>query len=327
MLRKLVLLCLVSVLVPVVWVFWFAGHPQKLPAVPLEVEIRQGMSTRAIANDLARHGVVMEPFTFSLLARMMNKDGKIKTGTYEFDQPTITPMALLAKITRGDVTLSDITFIEGQTFAQMRQALDQQADVKHLSSTMTEREILAEIGATESAAEGLFFPDTYYFSKGMTDIALMKRAYRLMRNRLAEEWNKRDTTLPYADVYQALIMASIIEKETGNKGERSLVSAVFVNRLRRGMKLQTDPTVIYGLGAHYSGALHRRDLQTDTAYNTYTRFGLPPTPIAMPGLASIKAALNPQASSALYFVSRGDGSHQFSESLDQHNKAVNKFQR
>lgn len=327
MLRNFVLACVLAALAPVGWLYWFARHPHPIPTVPMEVEIHPGTSTRTIAAEFRRRGLISEPTSFSLLARIFGMDAKIKTGTYEFDQPKITPLELLAKITKGDVTMSDVTFIEGQTFAQMRQALDQQADIKHLTTSMTESQILAEIGASESAAEGVFFPDTYYFSKGMTDVSLLKRAYRLMHERITEEWARRDTSLPYADAYQALIMASIIEKETGRKDERSLVSAVFVNRLRKGMKLQTDPTVIYGMGPRYNGSLHRKDLQTDTIYNTYTRFGLPPTPIAMPSLASIRAALKPGESTALYFVARGDGSHEFSDSLEQHNRAVNKFQR
>jgi UPF0755 protein len=327
MLRRFFLVCLLAAFVPVGWLYWFARHPHPLPTVPMEVEIHQGASMRVVAADFRQHGLISESASFSLLARVFGMDAKIKTGTYEFDQPRITPLELLAKITKGDVTMSDVTFIEGQTFALMRQALDQQPDIKHLTTSMTEGQILAEISASESAAEGLFFPDTYYFSKGMTDVSILKRAYRLMRDRVAEEWARRDTSLPYADAYQALIMASIIEKETGRKDERSQVSAVFVNRLRKGMKLQTDPTVIYGMGPRYSGALHRKDLQTDTAYNTYTRFGLPPTPIAMPSLASIRAALKPNDTTALYFVARGDGSHEFSDSLEQHNRAVNKFQR
>ena len=209
----------------------------------------------------------------------------------------------------------------------MRKILDSHPDARHDTTALSEAEILQRVGAAEAAAEGLFFPDTYAFDKGMSDIDILKRSYKAMQNRVASAWEKRDTLVPYAAPYQALIMASIIEKETASKQERPIISAVFVNRLRSGMRLQTDPTVIYGIGDRYDGTLHKRDLVSDTPYNTYLHAGLPPTPIAMPGLASIEAALNPSGSPALYFVARGDGSHEFSASLAEHNRAVAKFQR
>ncbi len=191
---------------------------------------------------------------------------------------------------------------------------------------MTNEQILARLGIEKSSPEGLFFPDTYYFAVASSDFALLKQAYLRMQAKLDAAWEQRTTGLPFRTPYEALIFASIIEKETGRKDERDLVASVFVNRLKRGMRLQTDPTVIYGLGAAYDGNLHKRDLLADTAYNTYTRSGLPPTPIAMPGEASIRATMNPAQSSALYFVARGDGTHQFSSTLVEHNRAVSKFQ-
>lgn len=209
----------------------------------------------------------------------------------------------------------------------MRDKLDAHPDIRHDSKGLPDAEVMRLIGASENAAEGLFFPDTYLFAKQSRDLEVLARAYRTMQRHLKREWEGRDQGLPYTDAYQALIMASIVEKETGRDADRPMIASVFVNRLRLGMLLQTDPTVIYGLGDRFDGNLRKRDLQTDTPYNTYTRSGLTPTPIAMPGLASLRAALHPANSTALYFVARGDGSSQFSRTLDEHNQAVNKYQR
>lgn len=198
--------------------------------------------------------------------------------------------------------------------------------IRHLSVSYTDQQILKSIGAEETHPEGLFFPDTYYFSNGMSDLEILKRAYHAMRTKLNEAWTQREPGLPYKSPYEALIMASIIEKETGRAEERKIIAGVFVNRLRIGMRLQTDPTVIYGMGERFDGNIRRKDLQEDTAYNTYTRSGLPPTPIAMPGMASIEAALHPAKTQALYFVGKGDGSHVFSNTLAEHNRAVAKYQ-
>ena len=227
----------------------------------------------------------------------------------------------------GDVSQAGITFIEGWTFRQIREALNSSEGIEHISMELTDAQIMERIGASESNPEGLFFPDTYYFVQGMSDIDILQRAYRTMQAKLQAAWDKKTQSLPYQSPYQALIMASIIEKETAKASERPLVAKVFLNRLKIGMRLQTDPTVIYGLGQKYEGNLHKVDLQNDTPYNTYTREGLPPTPIAMPGMASIEAALNPATqSSALYFVSKRDGSHAFSSSLEEHNRAVVRYQ-
>ena len=225
------------------------------------------------------------------------------------------------------MTQTEVAFIEGWTFRQMRERLDAHPDLRHDSRGLPEREIMRLIGATQESAEGQFFPDTYLFAKQGSDLDVLRRAYRSMQRQLEREWAGRASGLPYADPYQALIMASIVEKETGRDQDRPMVAAVFVNRLRQGMLLQTDPTVIYGLGDRFDGNLRKRDLLTDTPYNTYTRSGLPPTPIAMPGLAALQSALHPAASQAIYFVARGDGSSQFSRTLEEHNQAVNRYQK
>jgi UPF0755 protein len=260
------------------------------------------------------------------MGRILGRAGRIKAGSYEFE-PGLTPYTLLQKITRGDVTLTAITFTEGATFRQMRKLLDEHPKVRHETTSLQDLQLLERLSMNETSAEGWFFPDTYYFSQGTADIAVLRRAHRLMRHHLATQWERRASSLPLATPYEALILASIVEKETGRSEDRPFVAAVFVNRLRRGMLLQADPTVIYGLGEAFDGNLRKRDLLADTPYNTYTRGGLPPTPIAMPGLASLAAVLNPPESDVLYFVSRGDGSSHFSRTLTEHDRAVTKYQR
>lgn len=279
-----------------------------------------------------------------LLARLQGRDTQIKAGSYEIENG-ITPLALIDKLTRGDVTMQELSIPEGWTFRQFRAALDAHAGVLHTTAGISDAAVLAQVtagaagqsatasttatgtGAAPTHPEGWFFPDTYLFAKGSKDIDILRRAHRAMKKRLAAEWERRAPGVPYASAYEALIMASIVEKETGQAKERPQIAGVFVNRLRRGMLLQTDPTIIYGLGETFDGNLRKRDLQTDGPYNTYTRGGLPPTPIALPGLAAIQAALKPASTQALFFVARGDGSHEFSATLDAHNRAVNKYQR
>ena len=281
---------------------------------------------RAAAREIAAAGVPFDPWVLVLLSRLLKVDASIKAGSYEIANGE-SLLDLLRKLTRGDVTLSEIAFIEGWTFRQMRQRLDAHPDLTHDSRNMADAEIMREIGADGVLPEGWFFPDTYLFAKKSRDVEILARAYRAMQRHLAGEWEGRMPGLPFASPYQALILASIVEKETGREEDRPMVAAVFINRLKRGMLLQTDPTVIYGLGERFDGNLRKRDLLADTPYNTYTRAGLPPTPIAMPGLASLKAVLQPAQSPALYFVARGDGSSHFSQTLDEHNNAVNRFQR
>lgn len=306
--------------------FWLVSKPLVLYSEQVDFHIAPGSSMRSAAREIAAAGVVLDPWLLIVLSKIMRVEASIKAGSYEISRG-ITPLDLMNKLTRGDVSQSEISFIEGWTFRQMRERLDANPDLRHDTKGLPESEIMRLIGAPEAAAEGMFFPDTYLFSKQSKDIHVLARAYRTMQRHLAREWETRASGLPYSSPYQALIMASIVEKETGREQDRSLVAAVFVNRLRLGMLLQTDPTVIYGLGERFDGNLRKRDLLADTPYNTYTRVGLPPTPIAMPGLASLQTALHPAASQALYFVARGDGSSQFSRTLDEHNQAVNRYQR
>ena len=308
------------------WFCWRVSSPLMLQSETVDFHIPEGVGMRAAAREIAKAGVPVDPWMLVVLGKVLRVESSIKAGSYEIRRG-VTPLDLLAKLTRGDVTQTDISFIEGWTFRQMRERLDTHPDLRHDSKGLSEAEILRRIGASESKAEGLFFPDTYLFAKQSSDIDILARAYRMMQGHLNREWTEKATGLPYANAYQALIMASIVEKETGRDQDRPMIAAVFSNRLRQGMMLQTDPSVIYGLGERFDGNLRKRDLLADTPYNTYTRVGLPPTPIAMPGLASLRAALHPAASTAIYFVARGDGSSQFSRTLDEHNQAVNRYQR
>ena len=293
---------------------------------PVELDVRSGDSVRSIARTLQARGVVLFAEPLVWLMRLAGKDRAIKAGSYEFESP-LRPLALLDALTAGDGTQVALTIVEGWTFDQMRAALAAEPNLQHTVGQSTVPDTLKRIGVAESHPEGLFFPDTYHIAPGSADLAVYRRAHRAMQERLRTAWESRDPNLPYASPYEALIMASIVEKETGTKSDRAQVASVFVNRLRLGMKLQTDPTVIYGMGASFDGNLRKRDLETDTAYNTYVRAGLPPTPIALPGQASLQAALHPAKTQYLYFVARGDGSSQFSTSLDEHNRAVDRYQR
>lgn len=305
---------------------WVLLSPIGLKNPQIDFHIAPGSSLRSAAGQISEAGAEISPWLFVALGKALRAEASIKAGSYEIARG-ITPLQLMRKLTRGDVTQTEIVFIEGWTFRQMRERLDAHPDIAHDSRGLSDAEILRRIGAPETRAEGLFFPDTYLFSKRSSDLDLLARAYRAMQNHLAREWAARAPGLPYRDPYQALTMASIVEKETGRDQDRPLVAAVFVNRLRQGMLLQTDPTVIYGVGEKFDGNLRKIDLLTDTPYNTYTRGGLPPTPIAMPGLASLQSALHPAASEAVYFVARGDGSSHFSRTLDEHNQAVQRYQK
>lgn len=293
---------------------------------PVEFSIKAGSGVRGVTQQIADAGVPVDPMLLALLARMAGKSAKLKAGSYEL-KPGTTPLKLIDQLVRGEFAQESLVVIEGWTFRQMRQAVAEHPALKHDTVQLSDKELLAKVAPEYKFPEGLFFPDTYLFAKGSSDLQIYKQAHSLLSKRLQEAWAKRDPSLPYKSPYEALIMASIVEKETGQKSERDLVAGVFVNRLRLGMLLQTDPTVIYGMGDKYHGQIRKRDLQTDTPYNTYTRVGLPPTPIALAGAASLMAALNPAKTDALYFVSRGDGTSHFSDNLDDHNRAVNKFQR
>jgi len=304
---------------------WYLVAPLEVRALPVEVEIPRGAGFRAAAAVLEKAGVELKHREFELLARALGHERDIKAGNYLLTERP-RPLALLDKLTRGDVTQAEVRLIEGWTFGQFRAALDASAELRHDTTGVDEAQILALLQAAEPHPEGLFFPDTYLFARGSSDLAVLRRAYRAMQRHLETEWNARDPGVPYRSAYEALIMASIIEKETGRAEERDQIGGVLVNRLRIGMRLQADPTVIYGLGDAFNGNLKKSHLLDDGPYNTYTRAGLPPTPIAMPGLASLRSAVRPAKTEALYYVSRGDGSSQFSRSIDEHNRAVTKYQ-
>jgi UPF0755 protein len=302
----------------------------KLPIITsapaIEFTIKPGSGLSAVAQQINDAGVPVNAPLFMLLARITDKSGRIKAGSYEL-KPGATPLRLLNQLVRGEFAQEVLVIIEGWTFKQMRQAIAVHPGLKHDTGNMSEADLMQKIAPDYANPEGLFFPDTYLFAKGASDMQIFRQAHATLMRRLGDAWDKRDAALPYTTPYQALIMASIIEKETGQAGERSQIAAVFINRLRLGMLLQTDPTVIYGMGERYQGKIRKRDLETDTPYNTYTRSGMPPTPIALPGVASLMAALAPARSDALYFVAKNDGSSQFSDNLPDHNRAVNKYQR
>ena len=307
------------------WLAYYAISPLKLQPNSQEITIQPKSGLRNIANQLVKQGVLNEPWRFIIIARLLNKQSYLQAGSYTLNK-NVSPYQLLLSLNHGKTTQGSITFIEGRTFAQMQEKIIKNDAIKQTLTGLSESEMLKLMGSDYSVAEGLFFPDTFYFDRNTTDTVILKRSYDSMQSKLAKAWEGRDTNLPYKNSYQALIMASIIEKETGKAAERPMIAGVFINRLRMGMRLQTDPTVIYGMGAHYDGNIRKKDLMADTPYNTYTRDGLPPTPIAMPGMAAIDAALHPAATKALYFVGKGDGSHLFSNNLAEHNLAVVRYQ-
>ncbi|WP_263772198.1 endolytic transglycosylase MltG [Propionivibrio soli] len=326
MIRKLIALGLFVMAALAGGFYWYVSSPLSLISERVEFHIMPGSGMRAAANDIQGAGVSVRPWALIVLGKLLRAETSIKAGSYEITRG-VTTLELLRKLTRGDVSQAEMVFIEGWTFRQMRERLDAHPDVRHDTKGLPEAEVMRLVGATRNVAEGLFFPDTYLFAKQSRDVDILARAYRAMERHLAREWETRAVGLPFADPYQALTLASIVEKETGRVQDRPLIAAVFINRLRQGMLLQTDPTVIYGIGEKFDGNLRKRDLLQDTPYNTYVRAGLPPTPIAMPGLASLQAALHPAPSQALYFVARGDGSSHFSRTLEEHNQAVNRYQK
>lgn len=326
LIKSLWVIVLLSALAGAVWLAWYANQPLSMGVLPKTFSITPGTSLHGLTVQLEKARIVQAPVSFQILGRLLDKSTALKAGVYEITRP-LTPIELLEKIERGDMAQAAVQFIEGWNMREVRAALRQQTMLQHPGEAMGDQALLAAVGASESHVEGLFFPDTYFFVPHSSDIDILRRAYRSQRNKLMAEWQTRAAKLPYRTPYEALIMASIIEKETGDEAERAQIAAVFINRLNQGMRLQTDPTVIYGLGARFDGDLRREDLLRDTPYNTYTRSGLPPTPIAMPGAAAIHAALHPATTDALYFVSRGNGTHVFSSTLDAHNRAVKRYQR
>lgn len=303
-----------------------ATRPLPLPTQLFEFSLMQGSSLTSAANQLQQAGVLPDSWALIWLARLLGKAAEIKAGNYQLVH-SVTLLELLNIMTKGQVNQEKLVIIEGWTFKQLRAALDDSPVIRHDSEKLSDSELLHQLGVLNEYAEGQFFPDTYYFSSGTSDLALLKRAYQNMQTVLQDNWQARAPGLPLKSPYHALILASIVEKETGQAIDRTMIAAVFINRLRRGMMLQTDPTVIYGMGDKFKGNLRRRDLLADTPYNTYKRYGLPPTPIALPGLAALQATLHPASTNVLYFVARGDGSSEFSGSLIQHNRAVDRYQK
>jgi len=326
--RWLIRILVAGVVLAVLSIGWLVIYATSdLPVTPpVQFSLKHGSSLRSSARQLQAAGIINSPGQFELLARLKGDALNVQAGNYEITG-NISPYLLLRLITSGPHGQDQITVVEGWTFRQLRDALDAHAAIKHDTRGLAESEIADRLGTKSPSLEGWFFPETYYFTNGSSDVSILRRGYRMMQSQLEDRWKARASGLPLATPYEALILASIVEKETGQASERPMIAAVFINRLRNGMKMQTDPTVIYGLGENFDGNLRKRDLLTDTAYNTYTRTGLPPTPISLPGVASLTAALNPAPTNALYFVSRGDGTSHFSGSLTEHERAVTRYQR
>jgi len=308
------------------WALWWVYQPLRLPTPTVDLSIDPGTLPRGVAQAVQEAGVDVNPELLYWWFRLSGQDRQIKAGSYELEAG-ITPHRLLSKLARGEESLRAVTLVEGWNFRQVRAALGNEDVLKPDTRGLADEAIMNLLGRPGQHPEGRFFPDTYTYAKGSSDVAVLRRALRAMDKRLASAWAQRSPEAAAKTPDEALILASIVEKETGKAADRTLIAAVFSNRLRSGMPLQTDPTVIYGMGPAFSGNLKKKDLQTDTPWNTYTRPGLPPTPISMPGKASLLAAVQPAPSNALYFVARGDGTSQFSASLDEHNRAVNKYQR
>ena len=307
-------------------VWWWLMQPLPLARSSIELSIEVGATPREIAQAWVDAGVQTEPAWLYAWFRFSGQARRIRAGSYEIHTGT-TPRTLLEALVQGREALQTVRLLEGWTLRQARQALAAAPHLKPVTAGWDDARLMQELGSPGMPAEGRFFPDTYAYARGVSDLTVLRRAARMQSQRLAAVWAERAADLPIQTPEQALVLASIVEKETGRAADRGLVAGVFANRLRIGMPLQTDPTVIYGLGEAFDGNLRKRDLLTDTPYNTYTRRGLPPTPIAMPGLASLRAAVQPAPTDALYFVARGDGSSVFSKDLAAHNRAVNQFQR
>jgi len=306
--------------------WWVTRWPLPLPQQPFAFGVRPGATLRSVAHGLTGAGVLPADWMLVVLGRIASVDRTIKAGNYELPAGT-TLASLLAKLSQGDATQTSVTIVEGWTVRDLREALRADGDIAHAAADTGDPDLMRALGATAPQPEGWFFPDTYFFAAGSTDLSILSRAYRTMQQRLDAAWAARASGLPLSSPYQALILASIVEKETGRAADRPLIASVLINRLQRGMRLQADPTVIYGLGSHFDGNLTKRDLDADTAYNTYTRDGLPPTPIALPGQAALDAVMHPPLTPYLYYVSRGDGTSEFSTSLADHNRAVAKYQK
>ena len=303
----------------------FRENPMPVGEEGVLVTVTPGMSLNAVALGLQQQGLVRNYRLFVWMARLEGKAGRIQAGEYEVGQG-MTPPQLLQQMVEGKVRQYAITLVEGITIHELLQQLGDNPNLRHELGEIGEEGVMAKLGYPDEHPEGRFLPETYHFPRGLSDVAFLRRAYQAMQERLAYEWQGRAEGLPLKTPYEALILASIVEKETGLESERRAIAGVFIRRLQKRMRLQTDPTVIYGIGLDFDGNLRRRDLLNDTPYNTYTRRGLPPTPIAMPGADAIHAAVHPDDSDKLYFVARGDGSHHFSSTLEEHNRAVIEYQ-
>ena len=303
----------------------FLDTPVNSEQWPLKVHVRKGTNFKALATDLFERKIITSSKYFTWYARSESLAQRIKAGRYAFDKG-ITPVGLLDKIVAGEVEQFVLTVIEGWTFRQMLTEIHGHPKIEKKLVGLSDKEMMQSLDLPDIHPEGQFMPDTYHFPEGLTDVQFLKRAWKSMHDYLDEQWQQRAEGLPLKSSYEALILASIVEKETGLASERPEIAGVFVRRLKKGMKLQTDPTVIYGMGEEFDGNIRRKDLRKDTEYNTYTRFGLPPTPIALPGKAAIHASLHPADGKSLYFVSKGDGSHEFSDTLEAHNRAVRRYQ-
>ena len=303
----------------------FRNSQLNVPEAGRIYEVRPGTSLNRLAHDLQREAIIEHPRFFILLGRELAVATRLQAGQYRLD-PGMTPQVLLERLSSGAVVQHTLTLIEGQTFREMLELIHASDELGHTLQEVDSEDVMAELGHADEHPEGRFLPDTYRFPIGTTDREFLQRAYRAMAELLAGEWENREPELPLESPYEALILASIVEKETGLAAERPLIAGVFISRLEKGMRLQTDPTVIYGMGEAFDGNIRSRDLRADTPYNTYTRDGLPPTPIAMPGADAIRAVLHPDRKGYLYFVARGNGAHYFSRTLEEHNRAVQKFQ-
>jgi len=306
--------------------YWWPRQPMAFDGESIELAIEPGTPPKAIAQAVADAGVRVNPTLLYALFRFSGDARQIRAGNYEIERG-LTPQRLLLKLVRGEESLQSLTLVEGWNWRQVREALARAGNLRGDSRELTDAQIMERLGQPGVPPEGRFFPDTYTYSRGSSDLKVLQRALHAMDRKLAAAWQQRAPDLPLKTPTDALILASIVEKETGKSSDRAQIAGVFINRLRIGMLLQTDPTVIYGLGEAFDGNLRRRDLLADTPWNTYTRAGLPPTPIAMPGKAALMAAVQPAPTRALYFVARGDGSSVFSATLDEHNRAVNRYQR
>ncbi|MDA1339060.1 MAG: endolytic transglycosylase MltG [Proteobacteria bacterium] len=313
-------------LILLLWFFSYFFIPLNISEENASFEIDSGKNLEQITDQLIEMRVLKDSVRFKFFSYLFGKTESLKKGHYQIGK-SITPYELLQILANGREMLFSIKFIEGTTFDDLILELKNNEYIKHEITSYTQDNILNLISADEKSAEGIFFPDTYYFYKNTSDIEILRNSYKVMKEKSNYLWDKRDSDLPYKNIYEALIMASIIEKEVGVKDEAPLVAGVFVNRLNINMPLQSDPTVIYGMRHRYDGNIRKTDLVEINSYNTYTQRGLPPSPIATPSLSSIIAALNPTKTDALYFVAKGDRTHQFSATLKEHNRAVREYQR